>query len=116
MKFALLIYQEEEKWSGATEQERRAAYDAHGAFIRRLAERDVGRDGGEELALSGSAKTMRRRDGDWLVTDGPYAETTEQLGGFYIIDAADVDEALELAAYLPGTTVEVRPVAEPPAC
>lgn len=108
MKYALLIYQIEKEWAAADEEQRRRAYEAHGRFGARLRERGAAR-GGEELALSGTATTVRR---DGLLTDGPYAETAEQLGGFYLVEAADLDEALayarELAAM--GDVIEVRPV------
>jgi hypothetical protein len=80
--------------------------------MRLLRERDALR-GGEELALSASATTLRKPgDGEELVTDGPYAETTEQLGGFYLVEAPDLDAALELARALPADVVEVRPLVE----
>lgn len=111
MKYALLIYQVEKDWAGADDEQRRRAYEAHGRFAALLRERGAGR-GGEELALSDAATTVRGE----LLTDGPYAETAEQLGGFYLVEAADLDEALgyarELAAL--GDVIEVRPVVEHP--
>ncbi|WP_250030195.1 YciI family protein [Paractinoplanes maris] len=113
MKYALLIYQTEKDWAEADEEQRRRAYEAHGRFAALLKERDADR-GGEELALSGTATTIRAGG---LLTDGPYAETAEQLGGFYLVDARDLDEALELGRALSamGDIVEVRPVVEHPA-
>jgi hypothetical protein len=69
--------------------------------------------GGERLASSASATTVRTRDGNRLITDGPFAETKEVLGGYYIIECADLDEALDAAARCPGAaygSVEVRPL------
>jgi hypothetical protein len=68
---------------------------------------------GKELDARGTAKVVRVRDGERIVTDGPYAETKEQLGGFYIVEAKDLDEATKIAARIPGAAsgfVEVRPV------
>jgi hypothetical protein len=73
--------------------------------------------GGEPLGPTTAATTIRLRGGQRLVTDGPFAETKEALGGFYVIDARDLDEAIELAAKCPGAragSVEVRPVMEMP--
>ena len=70
---------------------------------------------GERLASSGSATTVRVRDGERLITDGPFAETKEVLGGYYIIECADLDQALEAAARCPGAiggSVEVRPLVQ----
>jgi hypothetical protein len=69
--------------------------------------------GGDALEPTGTATTIRVRDGKTLTTDGPFAETKEQLGGYYLIDCKDLDEALELAARCPGAlngSIEVRPV------
>jgi hypothetical protein len=115
MKYALLIYQDaefERSWAAASPEERAAVYAQFEAFARVAGDRIVG---GHELALSGAATTLRKRNGEIVVTDGPFAEAAEQLGGYFIVDVADRDEALELARALPDGTVEVRPVAAPPA-
>jgi hypothetical protein len=68
----------------------------------------------DRLEVAGTATSVRVRDGKTVLTDGPFAETTEQLGGFYIIDVPDLDRALELAAQIPNArdgVVEVRPIA-----
>ncbi|MCY1141046.1 YciI family protein [Actinoplanes sp. Pm04-4] len=108
MKYALLIYQVEKNWAEADEEQRRQAYEAHGRFAALLKERNADR-GGEELALTDTATTIRSGG---LLTDGPYAETAEQLGGFYLVEARDLDEALEFGRALAelGDIVEVRPV------
>lgn len=113
MKYALLIYGDEKLWAEASDEERERMYAEHGKFGQLLAERDAMR-GGEELGLTSTATTVRKTNGDVVLTDGPFAETTEQLGGFYLVEAADLDEAVELAKALPGETVEVRPVVPPP--
>jgi hypothetical protein len=115
MKYALLIYQDgafEKEWADPSPERRDEVYAEFGAFERLLGERDAKVDG-YELGLSHTATTVRKRGKDFAVTDGPFAETAEQLGGYYIIEARDLDEALELARALPAETVEVRPVVEP---
>lgn len=109
MKYMLLIYGDESTW---TEQEREACMVESMAI-------------GDELASQGkyiasaplhsvtTATSLRVQDGKRLITDGPFAETTEQLGGYYIIDVDDLDEALDIASRLPPAkkgTVEIRPV------
>ena len=88
-----------------------AAYNAYTAMLR-----DRGAYmGGEELQPTSTATTVRVRDGRALTTDGPFAETKEALGGFYMIEAADLDEAIELAGACPGAnwgSIEVRPINE----
>ena len=114
MKYALLIYQDaefERSWESASEAERAALYAEFDAFAAVAGDRIVG---GHELGLSGTATTVRRRGDDVVVSDGPFAEVAEHLGGYFIVEARDLDEALELAAALPGGTVEVRPVVEQP--
>lgn len=116
MRYALLIYQTEKEWGAADEETRARTYAAHGRFASLLAERDADR-GGEELALTDLATTVRIRQDEAVITDGPYAETAEQLGGFYLVDARDLDEALEFATALArmGDIIEVRPIVEHPA-
>jgi hypothetical protein len=114
MRYALLIYQDnafEEDWANADDDRRRALYAEYGKFGRLLEQRNA-MVGGSELAVSRTATTVRKRNGDVAITDGPFAEVAEQLGGFYIVEARDIDEALELARALPSDVVEVRPVIE----
>jgi hypothetical protein len=112
MQYVLLIYGAEESWDTLSEDEQKAIYDEYTAFSRDL--RDEGKLlGGEELKPTATATTVRLRDGEQLVTDGPFAETREALGGFYLIDAASIEEAIEWAARIPTArtgAVEVRPV------
>ena len=113
MKYALLIYADEKAWESVPHDQRHAIYEEYEKFANELVERGVMR-GGDQLADSPAATTVRVRDGQQLVTDGPFAETKEQLGGFYLLECGDVDEALAWAEQVPespGLVVEGRPVA-----
>jgi hypothetical protein len=110
MRYALLIYGDESAESQATEDETAAVMAAHNAFGERYKEQILG---GEALLATSSATTVRVRNGKTLTTDGPFAETKEQLGGFYLVKCNDLDEALQIAANLPGVergAIEVRPL------
>ncbi len=110
MQFMLNIYGDESAMADATPEDGRKMMDAYEQFGREAREAIVA---GEALHPTTSATTVRVRDGERLLTDGPFAETREQLGGFYIVDVADIDEAIALAAKIPGAStgsVEVRPV------
>jgi hypothetical protein len=109
MEYALLIYGDEKVWESRTEEELQANHERHARFATLLAERNAMR-GGCELALAGSATTLRRHGDAVSVTDGPFAETAEVLGGFYIVDAQDLDDVIALARELPEGTVEIRPI------
>jgi hypothetical protein len=111
MKYMLLIYSDEQAW---TEAERRHCYaestqlahelEANGKFLASA-----------PLLPVAAATSVQVRNGKRLITDGPFAETREQLGGYYLIDARDLDEAIGIAASIPGArkgTVEIRPVLE----
>ncbi len=116
MKYALLIYADEAGWEEAGEEEKREVYAGYEAFATEAVERRQMR-GGEELHATPSATTVRVRDGQTVVTDGPFAETKEQLGGFFVLECQDMDEAIEMAAKIPGAqsgAIEVRPVVEHP--
>ena len=116
MKYALLIYGEEPT-SPPNEDEMAAEMAGYAAFSREVNERDLFR-GGEALEPTRTATTVRVKDGQTLVTDGPFAETKEALGGFYLLECRDLDEAIEYAAKIPGArrgSIEVRPVWELPA-
>ena len=113
MEYALLIYDDEKLWESADETLRRETYAQHERYSKMLEDRGAIR-GGAELASTTSATTLRHRGDDVSVTDGPFAETTEQFGGFYLVEAADMAEAIELAKQLPGATVEVRPIVANP--
>lgn len=111
MKYMLLIYVDEKAW---TEPELRACYEESTRLTHDL------NAAGKFLAASPlkpvtTATTVRVREGKRLVTDGPFAETREQLGGYFLIDAKDLDEAISIAGRVPGArkgTVEIRPIVE----
>jgi hypothetical protein len=109
MQYALLIYGDEKTWEARDEQEKAQNDERHGRYMGLLKSRDA-LLGGEELARSASATTVRNDGARLGVTDGPYAETAEQLGGFYLIEAADLDAAIEYARQVPEPIVEIRPV------
>ncbi|HEY9408076.1 MAG TPA: YciI family protein [Jiangellaceae bacterium] len=111
MKYALLIYQDDQQWADADAEQRAAVYAEHGAFIEMLKARNAWL-GGEELALARTATMVRKSEDGVAVTDGPFAETHEQFGGFYLVEAADMDEALEFARALPSQSVEIRAIVE----
>lgn len=99
MKFLALIYGDESAWAALSEREQQAVYAQHRAFFEGAGDRIVE---GSETAASNSATTVRLRNGQTQVTDGPYAESKEQLGGFYVFDVGSESEALELAKKIPG--------------
>lgn len=109
----MLLYQDERIWTGATEEERAAMHAAHTAFDEAARSRGA-LLGGEALTGAASTTTMRRGpDGSQVLTDGPFAETTEQLGGFYLLEAPDLDQVTALCGLLPAAyVIEVRPVAD----
>lgn len=112
MKFVVLMAEEDsEAWDRATQEYRDEVFDRHRTFDKAVRERGEVLSG-EALALPREAQTLQPgRGGDRLVTDGPYAETAEQLGGFYLIDVDSRETALDLVRLLPeGYSIEVRPV------
>jgi hypothetical protein len=116
MEYMLLIYGDEKAWFGLPKEELEKGYQAYMDYTRELVESGCLRSG-SELSPITSATTVRVRNGKPLLTDGPFAETKEQLGGYYLIDVADLDQALAWAAKCPGAwhgSVEVRPVVENP--
>ena len=114
MRYALLICTEEKAMADATADEAQAMMTEYMAFGEAMGARGV-LGGGERLHPTGDATTVRVRDGEVLTSDGPFAETKEQIGGFYLVDCKDLDEAIEIAAKIPGArmgSVEVRPIWE----
>ncbi len=114
MKYALLIYADESGWDSVSDEEKRAVYGQYRAFGEWLGERDWNR-GGEELASASSATCVRVENGRTTTTDGPFVETKEQLGGIYLIECDDLDQAIEAASRIPAAqrgTIEVRPVVD----
>jgi hypothetical protein len=118
MRYALLIYSDQEPWFAMTEEEaakaREASLPRWKALFGELGEADANVKG-KELDHSRTAKTVRVRNGEVQITDGPLAETKEQIGGFFDLNLPDLDSALECAAKTPTAeqgSVEVRPVVE----
>jgi hypothetical protein len=117
VKFMALIYADESVWETFPDAERQAAYAQYRAFADEAGAAGM-LAGGDELASTRDATTVRVREGETLVTDGPYAEVKEALGGFFVLECGSLDEAVQLAAKIPGTehgSVEVRPIYVDPA-
>ena len=112
MKYALLIYASEQDWANQSEEQGQAQFQEYMAFTKDIVDRGIYQSG-EALQPTATATTVRVRDGETLTTDGPFAETKEQLGGFYVVEAKDLDEAIEVAARIPDVrrgSIEIRPV------
>jgi len=112
MKYMALIYGDQSVWESFSAAEREAAYAQYRAFADQARKAGV-LMGGDELASTRDATTVRVRGGETLVTDGPYAEVKEALGGYFLLECDSLEEALDQAALIPGAThgaVEVRPV------
>ena len=113
MQFMLMCCIDESRWLALPEGERDAVMSDYGAWVADL-ERSGQHRATQKLVSSPAAKTLRLQGGRRMVTDGPYAETKEQFGGFHIVECRDVDEALDIAGRIPtlrvGGTIEVRPV------
>lgn len=114
MKYLCLIYNEEAAWGKMSKDEAGQMMAEYGAFTK-----DVQASGkyvgGNRLQSISTATTVRVRNGKVSTTDGPYAETKEQLAGYYLIDAKDLNDAIQVAGRIPGAKVgaiEVRPIAE----
>ena len=114
MKYMLLIHDDEKAWAKMTDAERQRIYGEYGQFGQQI--KDTGHYlAGAQLQPTTTATSVRVRDGKRLVTDGPFAETREQLGGYFLVDAKNLDEAISIAARIPSArmgTIEVRPVVE----
>jgi hypothetical protein len=114
MKYLLLIYHEEKAWNAISENERQQLYGEYRKLRERLTTSGVYL-GGSQLEPTPTARSVRVRNGKPLVTDGPFAETREQLGGYFLIEAKHLDEAIAVAAQIPSSqmgTIEVRPLVE----
>jgi len=116
MRYLLLIYTNETSDTNASEKEQAEIMEAYNTFTR-----DLGASGsmiaGEALQPTSTATTVRVRDGKMTTTDGPFAETKEQLGGYYLLNAKDLNDAVKWAAKIPGAkhgSIEVRPIMEFP--
>jgi hypothetical protein len=114
VKYLLMIYGDEDSFDQVGDDEREATHKAYDAFAADLAAKGQ-MVGGDELRPTSTATTVRVRDGERLVTDGPFAETKEQLGGYFLVDVDDLDAAIDAAARIPGArtgSIEVRPVVD----
>ena len=112
MQYMCLIYDEENTWDNLPEDERNAVFAEYGSFTESI-KGSGNYVAGDALQPTSTATTVRIRDGKTMVTDGPFAETKEQLGGYYLVEAKDVDEALKIAERIPSArygSIEVRPV------
>jgi hypothetical protein len=110
MQFLLLIYEQEKRWTGLGEAAQSAETQEYLTFGKEFAKAI---QNGNALLPTATAKTVRVRDGKSLVTDGPFTETKEQLGGYYLVEASSADDAIAIAAKIPGArygSVEVRPI------
>ena len=112
MQYAILIYSDEKAETNMSKEEMDAWMGEYNAYTDAM-QKSGAYKGGEALHATASATTVRVRDGKKLTTHGPFAETKEQLGGFYLVDAANLDDAIEWAAKCPGArvgSIEVRPI------
>jgi hypothetical protein len=112
MNYILLIYGDEKQWDALSQEEKEKVYADHGAYGEAMTKAGVIR-GGAELKPISTATTIRFTNGKPTTHDGPFAETKEQLGGYYLIEVDNLEQALEWAAKMPGMTsgcVEVRPL------
>ena len=110
MKYLCTIYGDESQMANVTPEQVNEVLEAYGAFGEEAGDAILA---GEGLQPTSTATTVRVRDGERMLTDGPFAETKEQLGGFYLLECSSLDEAIALAAKIPGAqfgSVEVRPV------
>jgi len=114
MKYMLLIHDDEQAWGKMSQEEQQRIYGEYGQFGAQI--KSTGQYlAGAQLQPTSTATSVRVRDGKRLVTDGPFAETREQLGGYYLVEARNLDEAIDIAAKIPSArigTIEVRPVVE----
>ena len=112
MQYMALIYSDQEQWTALSDDERQGVYARYGALSQEAREAGV-MAGGNELGPTRDATTVRVRGDETLVTDGPYAEVKEALGGYFLLECDSMDTALDWAARIPAAehgAVEVRPV------
>jgi hypothetical protein len=116
MKYLLLIYENEQSWQNIAEAEKQKIFGEYWKLTQDL--KTSGKYlGGNALKPTSTATTLRFRNGKPVVTDGPFAETKEQLAGYYLIEASDLDDALKVAERIPGAylgSIEVRPILPTP--
>jgi hypothetical protein len=116
MKYLLLIYENEKGFADLGEAEQGKIFEEYMTYTRNI-KKSGNYIGGEALQPISDATTVRVKNGKTLATDGPFAETREQLGGYYLVEAKDLDEAIKLAAGIPASrtgSIEVRPIMPTP--
>ena len=114
MRYLLMIYSKEQMDAEITPEQMQTVMSEYNAFTAEASKRGANK-GGEALMPTTMATTVQVRDGKTLTSDGPFAETKEQLGGYYLLDVEDLNDAIELAALCPGAkwgTIELRPIME----
>ncbi len=112
MKYLCLIYESEKLWETMSGEEQGKIFAQYGTFTKEIAESGH-LLGGEALQPMATATTVRLRNGTLSTTDGPFAETKEQLGGYYLIEARDLNDAIQVAARIPAAItgcIEIRPI------
>jgi hypothetical protein len=112
MKYLCLIYEDESNWTRMTQEEGAKVSAAYGKYTKDI-QASGHMLGGEALQPTQTASTVRVRNGKVSTTDGPFAETKEQLGGYYLIEAKDLNDAIQVASRIPGAatgSIEVRPI------
>ena len=112
MQYLLLIYEPEKAWDAMSEADQAKVVREYEAFTQDI-KKSGHLKGGEALQPTRTATTLRVRDGKPQTTDGPFAETREQLGGYYLIEAKDLDDATRIAARIPSArvgSIEIRPI------
>jgi hypothetical protein len=114
VRYMLMICTDEQWYASLSPEELGGFQKGYFAFMEEMNERGVLRDGAR-LRPTTDSTTVRVRDGETITSDGPFAETKEQVGGYYLVDCKDLDEAIEIAAKIPAAahgTIEVRPIWE----
>ena len=112
MQYLALLYGDQTVWESLSPEEREDVYKQYGAFSEEAQQAGVIK-GGNELDSTSTATTVRVRGGEILVTDGPFAELKEALGGYFVLECGSMDDACAWAAKIPGAThgaIEVRPI------
>jgi hypothetical protein len=114
MRYILLIANDEQAYMARSPQEADRTLAAYGEWVEEMGKRGA-LQGGERLRPTTDATTVQVRNGEVITSDGPFAETKEQIGGYFVVDCKDLDEAIEVASKLPGArdgAIEVRPIWE----
>jgi hypothetical protein len=114
MRYVLMICTDEHAEQALSPKEGEATLAQYGAFGEEMGRRGV-LEGGARLRPTTDATTVRVRDGEVVTSDGPFAETKEQIGGYFVVNCKDLDEAIEIASKIPGArsgSIEVRPIWE----